>query len=505
MLGTDAGLLTRVQDIAVGRLPVALASGDFGGDDHEDLVVVQNFFGSLSLLLGDGRGHFVREEMGISVDEGPESIAVGDFNGDGVADLAVANRGADSVSVLLRDNLGGWIQSELAVPEPTSVVATHVNDDGELDLAVTSFANDSVRLLRGDGSGRFPTQLEIPVGRGPRSLIVADLNADSLPDLAVVNQPSGTVTIVLAGMEGNYLAQPELKVGNEPVFISAADLDADGHPDLAIANSGGDAASLLFNQLLERADTNGSNRIDGFDLIAVGRAGGCAPPGDCYRRAADVDLNGLVDGNDFIWVASDFGRSVAQNQLQANLDPASPPPAPDTVSFQQVAHDGDLLRVAVVVHHDATGVAGARFGVEFDAEVLEFVRSSTGGYLAGEGTRLFLSVTDQTLDETGRLEVTLTRLTNQDAPVQDRRPIVNLFFRAQASGESVLEFAPATNGEEPALVDAAAIAVEGPSFVGGGDRAGNRPAAGVDRLRRGGPAGHGHPTIRPLERRTHCP
>ena len=95
-----------------------------------------------------------------------------------------------------------------------------------------------------------------------------------------------------------------------------------------------------------------------------------------YRRNVDVDLDGMIDGIDMTWAAMRFGEFLGKTPLVASL--SSDPPAPDTVSFQQGAHEGDLLRVQVVVDDDNEGVALATFVVVFDADVLEFVRSAKG-------------------------------------------------------------------------------------------------------------------------------
>ena len=65
----------------------------------------------------------------------------------------------------------------------------------------------------------------------------------------------------------------------------------------------------------QRADLNGSNRIDGFDLNDVGRLLGTAASDPGYRRRIDVDLNGQVDGDDLVSVA---GAARATSANRAN-------------------------------------------------------------------------------------------------------------------------------------------------------------------------------------------
>ncbi|HWZ86802.1 MAG TPA: VCBS repeat-containing protein, partial [Thermoanaerobaculia bacterium] len=73
-----------------GRVPEAVAAGDFDGDGRIDLVVASEGAGDVTVLLGDGRGGF---RVGRSFPAGahPTEIFVADFDHDGRPDLAIAN------------------------------------------------------------------------------------------------------------------------------------------------------------------------------------------------------------------------------------------------------------------------------------------------------------------------------------------------------------------------------------------------------------------------------
>ena len=383
LLADDTGGLTAGEELAVGAEPTCLVGGDFNGDRKLDLAVANAGANSVSILLGRGDGGLSRAPQDVTVGSRPESLAVADLDGDGDLDLAVANRGDDSVSVLLGNGAGVFsrVSGDIeGIVEPSSIAAADLDAvdldaNGTQDLAVTSFGANSLVLLRGVGQGRFTRQIDLPVGEGPRSVVVKDLNDDGAADLAVANETGGTVTVLVADTEGGYLPQSQLAVGAGPVGLFSGDFDDNGLPDLATANLESDALSVLTNHLGERADTNGTNRVDGFDIAALSLRAGCKTRAACvddqghplglgYRRDADVDLNGFIDGDDLAWVADRFGQLLERTSLRAFVEPTSPPPVARTVTFQPPPSEGeqsDLLRVQVIAQADDLGVAGARF------------------------------------------------------------------------------------------------------------------------------------------------
>src|SRR5262249_52229771 len=135
--------------------------GDFDGDGHADLAILNEFSG-VSVLLGTGHGTF-QAPARYQVSSNPIVIVVGDFNGDGRPDLAVAEGcfgELQGVFVLLGTG-DGTFQARRRVLEadpPGFMVVGDFNGDGRPDLAVgsASFQADvSVWLGNGDGTFRF--------------------------------------------------------------------------------------------------------------------------------------------------------------------------------------------------------------------------------------------------------------------------------------------------------------------------------------------------------------
>jgi len=92
----------------VGVYPQAVVTADFNRDGKLDLATADynlDYNGTVSVLLGDGRGGFGAANH-FAAGANPGSVAVGDFDNDGKLDLATANQGSWDVSVLLGNGDG---------------------------------------------------------------------------------------------------------------------------------------------------------------------------------------------------------------------------------------------------------------------------------------------------------------------------------------------------------------------------------------------------------------
>jgi len=235
----------REVSIAVGKGPGFIAAADLNHDGKVDLVVANADSENLTVLLGDGKGHF-QPAKGSPVPAGhlPNDIAVADMNHDGNLDLVVANHQSPYITILLGDGKGGFQPAPGSPfdvhsnPHPHGVAVGGFSGAANLDVVTDSWGNNQIELLRGDGRGglMLPGRF-IRVGRRPyERLRSADFNKDGLPDVVTTNLDDDTVTVLLGDGKGGFRDAPGSPdpAGGKPWQLAIDDFDKDGNPDLAI-------------------------------------------------------------------------------------------------------------------------------------------------------------------------------------------------------------------------------------------------------------------------------
>jgi len=186
----------------VGRQPYPPTLGDVDRDGRLDVVTPDVESGTLSVLLGDGRGGFrVASGSPIGVTARPYFVELGDLDGDGVLDAVASHDDVSLVTVLLGDGRGGFraaAGSPLDVGRRAGKVAIHdVDRDGKRDIVLGS--GDGVIVRLGDGRGGLApaTGPLLPAGPGSWSLAVGDFDGDGKADVATADVESGTVSVLL--------------------------------------------------------------------------------------------------------------------------------------------------------------------------------------------------------------------------------------------------------------------------------------------------------------------
>lgn len=324
----------------------AVVTADFNADGIPDVATANGNAGTVTLLLGDGKGGFTNAQGSpFPAGNGAAGLTVADLNGDGFPDLVTANSGA-ALTILFGNGKAGFTTATVLLPSgagPTGVAVGDFNGDGFPDLAVADRINGTVIILAGNGKGGFASSPLVSPGAaylGPTSIAVADLNGDGFQDLAVACQVSGTLAILLGNGSGGFAPASAnlIKVGAQPFSVVTGDFNGDGLADLATADNAGNTVTVLIGNglgafapapgspfavsspwSLAVGDING----DGFTDVVVGGAAGVsvlagngkggfslitgAPTGAIPISVSLADLNGdgILD-----LVAANYGKNT---------------------------------------------------------------------------------------------------------------------------------------------------------------------------------------------------
>ena len=206
LLGNGDGTFAEKSTLTISGQPTAIAIGDLNKDGKLDLAVVNGTGNSVAIFLGNGDGTFRKVSAQPATGVEPLSIAMGDFNGDGILDLAVSNQNdgfpnPGTVTILLGNGKGGFRASPVSPQTgsiPEMVAVADFNGDGKPDLVTANAGSNTISLLLGQGHGRFAAAQNFAAGTDPLAAVVGDYNGDGIPDLAVPNNTTATVTILLA-------------------------------------------------------------------------------------------------------------------------------------------------------------------------------------------------------------------------------------------------------------------------------------------------------------------
>jgi hypothetical protein len=289
--------------IPVGKAPGSIALADVNHDGHLDILVANTESETLSLLLGDGKGHFVAAPGSpFACGKQPNDIAVADMNGDGNPDLIIANTQTPYITILLGDGKGGFKpspHSPFAITSRPHVHGLAVGDfmgDGKMSVVTDSWGNDKIILLPGDGHGNLLTpgksfDADIHSDQGVRA---ADFNGDGKLDIVMTNQTAGAVGLMLGDGKGGFSKAPHSPFSAVQVAFAftVGDVNGDGIPDVAVIPYDRDLTDpkQLGLAILLGDGKAGFTKMRGspFSLAGGSDPRNCAGP----DRIATGDLNG---------------------------------------------------------------------------------------------------------------------------------------------------------------------------------------------------------------------
>jgi hypothetical protein len=251
------------------------AATDLNGDGNADVIVTRIEFQDpkpvpVTVLAGDGKGHFLDKTAGIFAGAVPEPVfprrtVIADFNGDGRPDVFIADTGTDSApfpgypnTLILSAPGGKLVDASSNLPRAAdfthSAAAADVNGDGTIDLyagnLVETFDGGTdvpPEILLNDGSGRFrtldsalPADMTSPYAPHYDGAALVDANGDGSPDLVLAGSPGNPNRLLLNDGHGHFTDLPGALPGkpwgvdSEGLAITPIDLNNDGHLDLLV-------------------------------------------------------------------------------------------------------------------------------------------------------------------------------------------------------------------------------------------------------------------------------
>src|SRR5262249_36753260 len=133
--------LTEWKTVRVPHIPGLMATGDFDGDGHEDILIAASGSSKIYLMSGDGKGGFAEPRL-TSLSGKVTAMISGRFENSTYPDLAIATAGKKSAALLLYSGFDGALKSKpesIALSGAARALAMGILDDsGEYTLAAAA-------------------------------------------------------------------------------------------------------------------------------------------------------------------------------------------------------------------------------------------------------------------------------------------------------------------------------------------------------------------------------
>jgi hypothetical protein len=259
LLGKGDGDFTWKDRIKVNPSARKVALGDLNGDGVLDMAVASHDTYELDILIGDGKGGFTKGKSVASA-QGTKphthEVTIADVNKDGKNDLFATNATDGTISVLIGDGKGGFTPAagspfQVARHPYDALAVRDMNGDGHVDVVVPDLAANAVRVIFGNGTGLFTKEnrASITVGERPGYLLVEDFDKDGRPDIIASHDDVPLVNVILNKGGGSFAQAPNsaFKV-HVPGYLwgmASADFNGDGRMDVAFGNVQGKGVVIM--------------------------------------------------------------------------------------------------------------------------------------------------------------------------------------------------------------------------------------------------------------------
>ena len=196
--------------------PVAITVADFNGDGLPDLAIVNQTTKNVTILAGNGNGTFSEfPNSPLAVGNLPVAIASGILSGSNGPALAVVNQQDNTLSVFLDNGNGTFVaaaQSPLATDTtPSGVAIAELAQASTGGIAVTNTAVGTVTLFADLGNGLFANAIEPAAGTSPDVILAGDFTGSAFPDIVVTNNIAGAVgEVTLVESPASLISNPAI-------------------------------------------------------------------------------------------------------------------------------------------------------------------------------------------------------------------------------------------------------------------------------------------------------
>jgi protein involved in polysaccharide export with SLBB domain len=124
-----------------------------------------------------------------------------------------------------------------------AVVLADVDNDGNIDVVAGGSPPNSLTVSYGDGQGRVPTLLFLPVKGDVQSVAVADVDNDGLKDIVFSIQREASGVMVWLNQQKRHWKQGMGPIStNQYQGVEATDINGDGNVDIIAANATSEVA-----------------------------------------------------------------------------------------------------------------------------------------------------------------------------------------------------------------------------------------------------------------------
>lgn len=234
------------QVIRVGSGPGFIAVADVNHDGKLDLIVANESDATISVLLGDGSGHFTPAPGSpFACNPNPSYIAVADMNGDANPDLVIANTQTPYITILLGDGKGGFRPAPRSPfttqsrPHPHGVAVGDFLGNGRQAVVTDSWADGKVLLLRGDGIGNLilpGTSFDTGSRYTDQGVLAGRFTTSGHLDIVTSGHNGNAIGLMLGDGRGGFHNAPgsPFPAGGGAFNFSVDDVNRDGNLDVLV-------------------------------------------------------------------------------------------------------------------------------------------------------------------------------------------------------------------------------------------------------------------------------